>query len=92
METKKFALGKQNYMIMGVAGALVLLGFLLMMGSSSTMETYDPSIFDTRRIVIGPNLCFIGYVLMVVGILWRGKKEAYGEVLAQASGDEPAKA
>jgi formate hydrogenlyase subunit 3/multisubunit Na+/H+ antiporter MnhD subunit len=91
MERKRFALGKQNYILMGIAGALVLLGFVLMMGSSSTMETYDPSIFSFRRIVAGPNLCFFGYVLMIVGIIWKGKEEPQASVETSDS-DEPAKA
>ncbi|MEG2947026.1 MAG: DUF3098 domain-containing protein, partial [Bacteroidales bacterium] len=44
MEKKNFALGKRNFIVMGIAFAIVLIGFALMTGSSSTMETFDPSI------------------------------------------------
>ena len=75
MEKKNFALGKANYIVMAVAFGIIILGFALMMGSSSTMEHYDPSIFSFRRIVAGPNLCFLGYVLMIVAILIKDKNK-----------------
>ncbi|MEG1587031.1 MAG: DUF3098 domain-containing protein [Bacteroidales bacterium] len=75
MEKKNFALGKKNFIVMGIAFAIVLIGFALMTGSSSTMETFDPSIFSFRRVVAGPNLCFIGYILMIAGILIKDKKK-----------------
>ncbi|MGL4292593.1 MAG: DUF3098 domain-containing protein [Bacteroidales bacterium] len=75
MEKKNFALGKRNFIVMGIAFALVLIGFAMMTGSSSTMETFDPSIFSFRRVVAGPNLCFFGYILMIAGILIKDKKK-----------------
>ena len=75
MENKNFALGKANYIVMSIAFCLIVLGFALMTGSSSTMENFDPSIFSFRRIVAAPNICFAGYVLMVVGILIKDKNK-----------------
>ena len=76
MENKNFALGKANYIVMAIAFFLIVLGFALMTGSSSTMETFDPSIFSFRRIVASPNICFVGYVLMIVGILVKDKNKS----------------
>lgn len=76
MEKKNFALGKANFIVMGIAFAIVLIGFALMTGSSSTMETFDPSIFGFRRAVLGPNLCFVGYILMIAGILVKDKSKS----------------
>lgn len=75
MEKSKLALGKTNFIVIGIAFALVILGFALMTGSSSTMERFDPDIFSFRRIVVGPNLCFAGYVLIIVGILIKDKSK-----------------
>ena len=75
MKKNNFALGKTNFIIMGIAFFIIVLGFVLMGGSSSTMETFDPSIFSFRRIVIAPNLCFVGYILMIVGILIKDKNK-----------------
>ena len=75
MENKNFAHGKSNYIVIRIAFLLIVIGFALMTGSSSTMEVYDPSIFSFRRIVAAPNICFAGYILMIVGIMIKGKKK-----------------
>ncbi|MCI7430365.1 MAG: DUF3098 domain-containing protein, partial [Bacteroidales bacterium] len=48
-------------------------GFLLMHGSSTTLE-FNPDVFSFRRITLAPVVCMSGFVLMVVAILWKGKK------------------
>jgi len=71
MDKKNFALGKMNYMICGMSLAIIIIGFLLMTGSATTIEGgFDPDIFSTRRIVVAPVTCFFGFLLMIVGILY----------------------
>jgi len=55
--------------IIVVACLLVVAGFLLMSGSASTEQSFNPDIFSLRRIVIAPMLCLAGYLLVIVGIL-----------------------
>ncbi len=63
-------LGRKNFIAMGIAGALIVLGFLLMLGSANgTDGTFNPDIFSTRRIVVGPFIAFIGFVGMAVAII-----------------------
>ena len=50
MDTKDFALGKQNLILIGIAFAVIILGFALMAGPGSTPEHYNPDIFSFRRI------------------------------------------
>ncbi len=70
MEKSNFALGKLNFAVCGVAVLLVLLGFILMGGESSSIESgFNPDIFSTRRIVVAPMLCLVGFLMMIVGIL-----------------------
>lgn len=71
----KLCLGKLNFIIMGVAALLILVGFILMWGEPSTQETFNPDVFSKQRVVIAPNLCFIGYILMIVGIIVKDKKQ-----------------
>ncbi len=66
----EFPLGKRNFIMMGIAAALIIVGFLLMLGSGSTTE-FNPDIFSTRRIVIGPTIAFIGFVAMAIAIIRR---------------------
>lgn len=71
-ETMPFS--KNNYIGMAVAGLLIIVGFLLMLGGSSTAEAFNPDIFSTRRIVVGPFLAFVGFVAMAIAIVVKPKK------------------
>lgn len=64
-------LERRNFIMMTIAGALIVAGFLLMLGDSSSLESYNPDIFSTRRIVIGPLVTFAGFVFMGVAIILR---------------------
>lgn len=66
-------LTKVNFIWMAAAGALIVIGFLLMLGGSSTPEAFNSDIFSTRRIVIGPCLAFIGFVGMAIAIIIKPK-------------------
>ena len=51
------------------AVVFIVVGYLLMSGSGSTEQTFNPDIFSFRRIVVAPVLCLFGYLLIIVGIL-----------------------
>ena len=65
----KMALGRRNFIFMLAAGIMIVVGFLLMLGPSATADHYEPDIFSTRRIVIGPLIAFLGFVAMAVAII-----------------------
>lgn len=67
-------LGRNNFIFMAVAGAMIILGFLLMLGGSSTTESFNPDIFSTRRIVVGPLICFLGFVAMAAAVCIKPRK------------------
>lgn len=70
-----FPLHKVNLILMAIAGVMIVLGFILMTGDSSSMESFNPDIFSTRRIVVGPTIAFLGFIFMGFGIIYRSKKE-----------------
>ena len=75
MDKKDFAFGKQNYIICAVSVVLIIVGFILMTGPASSVEGgFEPDIFSARRIVVAPMICFAGFLLMIVGILYPRKK------------------
>lgn len=75
MDKKNFAFQKENYLICTISFVIILLGFFLMTGSATTIDGgFEPDIFSTRRIVIAPMTSFFGFLLMIVGILYRSKK------------------
>lgn len=68
-------LGRRNFIAMAAAGALIVLGFILMLGAPSTETEFNPDIFSTRRIVVGPALAFIGFVAMAIAIIIKPVKK-----------------
>lgn len=74
MSEKNIALSKLNWIICGVAVVFIILGFLLMTGPGTTIEGgFEPDIFSARRIKVAPVVCLLGFVLMIVGILYPAK-------------------
>jgi hypothetical protein len=73
-EQKAFALGKENLILLAIGVGLIVLGFLLMLGSSSGLK-YDPTIFSFRRIGLAPTVCLSGYLLILFAILKKPKNK-----------------
>lgn len=69
----EFPLVKTNFILMAIAAAAIVIGFLLMLGPSTTPEAFEPEIFSTRRIVVGPLLAFLGFAFMGFAIIYRKK-------------------
>ncbi len=71
---RDFAFGKENFILVAIAVAIIVIGFALMVGGSTTEEAFNPSIFDTQRIVVAPLTCLAGFVLMIYAIVRKSKK------------------
>ncbi len=71
----QFPLVKINFILMGCAALLIILGFILIAGGSTSDDTFNPEVFSTTRIVVGPTIAFLGFVAMGVGIMWRKSKK-----------------
>ena len=69
-----FAFSKINFILIGISMLVVVLGFVLMLGPSSTEKAFQPDIFSTMRIKVAPVICLIGFLSIIPGILYRGKK------------------
>lgn len=79
---------KLNYILMGGCCLLIIIGFLLMLGGGSSVEGgFNPDIFSTRRIVVGPALAFLGFLLMAFAILADPKKSKKKQPLKENSED-----
>ena len=74
MAKRDFAFGKENFILIAVAVACIVLGFLLMSGGGSGDSTFNSEIFSARRIVVAPIVTMIGFVVMIFGIL-RNRKD-----------------
>ncbi|MDD2245523.1 MULTISPECIES: DUF3098 domain-containing protein [Proteiniphilum] len=75
MSNKNVALSKKNLIICGIAVLLIIIGFVLMTGPSTSFENgFESEIFSARRIKLAPVVCLAGFVLMIVGILYPTKE------------------
>ncbi|MDE5843609.1 MAG: DUF3098 domain-containing protein [Muribaculaceae bacterium] len=67
---------RANILMMLGCVALIIIGFLLMAGGGSSIEDgFNPDIFSTRRIVVGPTIAFLGFLLMAFAIVWHPRKK-----------------
>jgi uncharacterized membrane protein len=69
---KQLRLGKINLVLIAVGFAIIVLGFVLMTGSSTGVE-FNPDIFSTRRITVGPMVSFFGFIFIIFAILFKSK-------------------
>ena len=69
MDRRKLAFDKKNFILLAIGMVVIIIGFLLMSGPGSTESTFEPDIFSTRRIVVAPVVCFLGFIFMIYGIL-----------------------
>lgn len=69
-----FPLVKSNFILMGICGIMIIAGFLLMLGAPNGEETFNPDIFSTRRIVVGPTIAFLGFLFMAFAIIYKKKE------------------
>ncbi len=67
-------LEKINFILMAVSVVLIVVGFILIgSGEPNTEKAFNPDIFSTTRIVVGPTMSFIGFVMMFFAILYKKK-------------------
>lgn len=78
MNKKNFAFDKVNFILLAASICVILLGFVLMSGGSSTREAYDPSIFDARHTKLAPAVCFLGFISLVYAVV-RKPKDGNGD-------------
>lgn len=75
-ETKEtgFALEKENYKLMAIGFAIIVLGFILMAGGGSDdPNVFNPEIFSFRRLTIAPILLLFGFVFEIYAIMKKPK-------------------
>ena len=76
METNpRFTLGKINVILIAVGFLIVVLGFVLMSGSTTGTE-FNPDVFSFRRITVAPMVSLAGFVFIVFAILFKPKNNA----------------
>lgn len=75
MDKKNFAFGKNNLILIAIGILVVIIGFLLMTGPSTTVDHFESDIFSVRRVRVAPVVCLIGFVLMIYAVITKPKED-----------------
>jgi len=73
----EFALSKENYILLAIGFAIIIIGFLLMIGGRSN----DPNIFNGkelysfRRITLAPLVVLFGFIFEIYAIMKKPKAD-----------------
>ncbi len=73
MDKKNFAFDKTNFILLAIGMAIVVIGFLLMVGPNSSDTVFEPDIFSARRIKVAPIVCLVGFVSMIYAVVRKPK-------------------
>lgn len=73
MDKRNLAFDKMNFVLIAIGMLVVVIGFVLMSGPSSTMEAFEPDIFSVRRIKVAPMVSLLGFVFMIYGVVRKPK-------------------
>lgn len=74
-ELSQRPLVKINFILMAIAALMIIVGFILISGGApADADTFNPEVFSTRRIVVGPTITFLGFIFMGFAIMWPGRK------------------
>jgi hypothetical protein len=66
----EFLFSKRNYMIMILGVAVILVGFMLMMGGGSDdPNVFNEEIYNFRRIRLAPTIVLIGLAIEIYAIM-----------------------
>ena len=69
-----FAFGRENYMIMLIGLAVIIIGYMLMSGGKSTdPNVFNEEIFSFRRITLAPIVVLLGYGIEIYAIVKKAK-------------------
>ena len=73
-EKVNFALGRENYRLLAIGFAIIVAGFLLMLGGKSEdPNEFSDKIFSFRRITLAPLVVLAGFIFEIWAIMKKPK-------------------
>jgi len=76
-EKLNFALGRENYKLLAIGFAIIVIGFLLMLGGrSKDPNVFSEEIFSFRRITLAPIVVLAGFVFEIWAIMKKPKNSS----------------
>lgn len=75
-EKLNFALGRENYKLLAIGFAVIVAGFLLMLGGKSdNPNEFSNKIFSFRRITLAPLVVLAGFIFEIWAIMKKPKNQ-----------------
>jgi membrane-bound ClpP family serine protease len=75
-EGPDFPLQRENYILLIIGFAIIMIGFLLMMGGrSDDPNVFNEKIFSFRRITLAPIIVLFGFIFEIWAIMKKPKEE-----------------
>jgi fumarate reductase subunit D len=75
-EKPSFALRPENYKLLAIGFAIIVVGFLLMIGGQSdSPDKFSEDIFSFRRITLAPIVVLAGFIFEIWAIMKKPKGE-----------------
>ena len=72
-----FALGKENYKLMAIGFAAIVIGFILLAGGGSDdPNVFNPDIFNFRRLTLAPIVLLVGVLFEIYAIMKKPKGDS----------------
>lgn len=69
-----FALARENYKLLAIGFAIIVVGFLLMLGGKShDPNQFSGNIFSFRRITLAPIVVMAGFIFEIWAIMKKPK-------------------
>lgn len=77
LSEKRFPFTKENYILMLIGIAILILGYALMVGGKSPNpnEFLPDQVYSWRRITLAPIVVIIGFIVEVFAIMKRPKED-----------------
>ena len=74
-EKLNFALGRENYKLLAIGFAIIVVGFLLMLGGKSpSPDKFSGNIFSFRKITLAPIVVLAGFIFEIWAIMKKPKE------------------
>lgn len=83
MKRENYAFDKTNLILIAIGVAVVVIGFVLMTGPSSTVDHFEPDIFSARRIKVAPLVCLAGFLFMIYAVVRKPKSGSNGNLTSK---------
>lgn len=72
----QLAFGPVNYILMVIGIVILAIGYVLLSGGGSDdPNTFNPAMFDSRRLTVAPILIVLGFAVEIFAIMFKGKKK-----------------